>query len=305
MRRRSAQSRSNACQKRARMSSVSIMISCLASAMVTCSAWRRRAGDRAVACRIDDLVLAGGHQQDRQVDALEIARHQRGRHRARGLAGPADGRAAQRQARVGGEPVLGEAVAPLVMGDVVGGEVAGQEHEGAGAEQVAMVDRRDLGHQHQHRAQEGLALQAGHRRDDRRRPASGAGPCSARCAQQDMAAHRMAERQDRPRGMRAPRSCRGTVSGRRCRSRSCRYGRRRARPAGGRSSPGRASPARATAKPRCSNSPTTSVAYFSMNSPRPVSRTTVPRGRSGGVPAGIAQPCVSRTATSRNGRPAR
>ena len=52
------------------------MISCLASAMVTCSAWRMRAGDRAVACRIDDLVLAGGEQQDRKVDAFEIARHQ-------------------------------------------------------------------------------------------------------------------------------------------------------------------------------------------------------------------------------------
>ena len=106
------------------------MISCLALGDGDVLGMAEARGDRTVACRIDDLVLAGGHQQDRQVDALEIARHERRGHRAHRLAGPADGRAAQRQPRVGGKPVFGEAVAPLVMGDEVGREVAGQEQKG-------------------------------------------------------------------------------------------------------------------------------------------------------------------------------
>ena len=63
-----------------------------------------------------------------------------------------------------------------------------------------MVHRRDLGHQQQHRAQEDLAVQAGHRRDDRR-GCQGAGAVLGQIAQQDMAAHRMADGQDRLRGI--------------------------------------------------------------------------------------------------------
>src|SRR5262249_25677681 len=40
--------------------------------------------DGRVARDVDQLVLAGAHQQERQLDALEIARRQLGRHRALG-----------------------------------------------------------------------------------------------------------------------------------------------------------------------------------------------------------------------------
>ena len=45
------------------------------------------------------------------------------------------------QARIGLEPRLGEAIASFVVSNVVRGELAGQEDEGAGAEQEAMLDR--------------------------------------------------------------------------------------------------------------------------------------------------------------------
>ena len=120
---------------------------------------------RIVAAWIDQRILAGGDQDQGQLDSLEVARGHRRGHWADGLAAPAEGGAAQGKPGVGGEPLVGEAVAALVVCHKIGVELARQQDEGPGPEEVSLFDRRDLRHQHEHRPQHGLASERGHGRD--------------------------------------------------------------------------------------------------------------------------------------------